>query len=1107
ALLRAGHQLPSHGVPSLPSSRQRAVDSGPAVLPSLARWALATLDAEAARAEPFPSLSSIGVLFGIDDAEPAYAAAAALKLLSVTADILYHIGTGRDAALVFRRLASDSAPSLLVQQLSPDIQWLVAAIAERLQQTCLQSWPANILALLGRHDVPANAIGMAAVVAASGGSEHGASSNGSLYTQPADTKDVVELCDAVLEQPARDWPGSAGPQQSAESHEFSLLAFSRDLRLDEAERLLDSSGPTYTTSGPPDSDAAGDAAKKLYLAALGCRVLALAPGQSLLRYSTRDLNPQDALAIRPPVVHAQFRGQKGTAAWDPGSTDISWPLFHSGVAAALAIERNQLRQAHPSWVLLNWPAEPALDADAAEASAEHKAFGEALASHAGFLLGMGLLSRDADPGADGVSTAGRQPHNGPLCNMPPWQAFKYLSRRNGLTSIALLLGCACAHRGTMNGPVNKILSLHIPNLLPPGSSELMLLSYGTQAAAMLGLGLLFMRSQNRRMVEVLLHELASARWAPHDGATDRLDSADPAESSAECYSLAAGFALGLVALGRGMSARTLADLHLLDSLSDAMSGASSTAHLRGHAGSDGGGRHEAGALGMLGRMSISAPAGAVSDLGTTAAIGLVFLGTNYDPAAQRLALPQAEQSLRTADPFGVLWKVLMRSLIMLDDIHPTAAWVESNAPRACARPGGQGLAPDLYRMRLHVVTAACFAIALKYVGTEDARAHAVAFAYFDELEAVIARPSLGYESSLTRAAAQSCLDAMGIAAALVMAGSGDVATMKRLRALHSANSGRSYGNHMASHMALGLLFLGGGARFTIARSPESIALLLVSLFPRFPQHFADNHEHLQAWRPLWALCVVPRCLVVRDVRTGGMCRDAAVTLAGLAPDGANWSATVVPPVPFPSLTGVQTATVTAPGYLPAHIDLSHKSYARGLLLKRRVLYMQSSALSFPVDAAPALAALPRYQRWLADAETRVNDACTRLTQAGCEDEADIPGLASTVRAIERLRLCVLASRCALLAGNTGRRGRWAEDTYLAWLRVRSRVLEAGQTDEARRVLVRHWAGGQQSDAPPGGAAVVALLHAALDLPSPADAVELAKQIPLARLADHLLAQQ
>ncbi|KAJ1720673.1 hypothetical protein LPJ61_006132, partial [Coemansia biformis] len=137
ALLRTGHQPPGH-VGSAPSSnRQRAADGGPAVLPSLSRWALAALDAPGASTVPFPTLGSIGTLFGIDDAEPTCDALASLRLLGVTADILYQLAADRDAALVLRRLAGDRAPQLLLQQLSPEMQWLVGAVAGRLQQTCL----------------------------------------------------------------------------------------------------------------------------------------------------------------------------------------------------------------------------------------------------------------------------------------------------------------------------------------------------------------------------------------------------------------------------------------------------------------------------------------------------------------------------------------------------------------------------------------------------------------------------------------------------------------------------------------------------------------------------------------------------------------------------------------------------------------------------------------------------------------------------------------------------------------------------------------------------------------------------------------------------------
>lgn len=43
-----------------------------------------------------------------------------------------------------------------------------------------------------------------------------------------------------------------------------------------------------------------------------------------------------------------------------------------------------------------------------------------------------------------------------------------------------------------------------------------------------------------------------------------------------------------------------------------------------------------------------------------------------------------------------------------------------------------------------------------------------------------------------------------------MSGSGDLHVMRVIRQLHVCVGELSYGSHMAVHMALGLLFLGGG---------------------------------------------------------------------------------------------------------------------------------------------------------------------------------------------------------------------------------------------------------------------------------------------------------
>ena len=72
---------------------------------------------------------------------------------------------------------------------------------------------------------------------------------------------------------------------------------------------------------------------------------------------------------------------------------------------------------------------------------------------------------------------------------------------------------------------------------------------------------------------------------------------------------------------------------------------------------------------------------------------------------------------------------------------------------------------------------------------------------------------------------------------------------------------------MAIHMALGLVFLGGG-ELTLGRSNEAIAALVVSLFPRFPSHSQDNQYHLQPLRHLYVLAAEPRSFLAFDVDSG-----------------------------------------------------------------------------------------------------------------------------------------------------------------------------------------------------------------------------------------------
>ena len=67
--------------------------------------------------------------------------------------------------------------------------------------------------------------------------------------------------------------------------------------------------------------------------------------------------------------------------------------------------------------------------------------------------------------------------------------------------MALLVGLAAAKRGSMDAGVSKILSIHVPALLPSSSTEVDV-SHHVQTAAVMGLGLLYQGTAHRRIAEV-----------------------------------------------------------------------------------------------------------------------------------------------------------------------------------------------------------------------------------------------------------------------------------------------------------------------------------------------------------------------------------------------------------------------------------------------------------------------------------------------------------------------------------------------------------------------------------------------------------------------------
>lgn len=184
-----------------------------------------------------------------------------------------------------------------------------------------------------------------------------------------------------------------------------------------------------------------------------------------------------------------------------------------------------------------------------------------------------------------------------------------------------------------------------------------------------------------------------------------------------------------------------------------------------------------------------------------------------------------------------------------------------------------------------------------------------------------------------------------------MAGTGELTCLRRLRYAYGMytqtmyHPGFKYGIHVATHMSLGLLFLGGG-RFTLGTSDAAIACMVTAFFPRFHNTSSENKSFLQALRHLWVLAVEPRCLIARDVDT-----KEVVYLPLKITMKEEGMTQLVSPTLIPDLDKIMSIRVDTPRYWPFHLDMEHIPHHRNTLLRSQTLYVKrrSAFLSYTED--------------------------------------------------------------------------------------------------------------------------------------------------------------
>ncbi|KAH0537267.1 hypothetical protein FGG08_005929 [Glutinoglossum americanum] len=512
--------------------------------------------------------------------------------------------------------------------------------------------------------------------------------------------------------------------------------------------------------------------------------------------------------------------------------------------------------------------------------------------HAGFLLALGL--------------------NGHLKSVAKWVAFKYLTPKHTMSSIGFLLGLSASYLGTMDALVTRLLSVHVIRMLPPGAAELNL-SPLAQTTGIMGIGLLYCDTQHRRMSEIMLSEIEFIDYEDSSAPTDTLRD--------EGYRLAAGFALGFINLGKGKDLKGLHDMHLVERLLSIAVGSKKVNIVH-----------------VLDKSTAAA----------TVAITLIYMKSQDEALARKIDVPDTIHQFDYVRPDIFLLRTLAKHLIMWNDIRGTFAWIKQGLPKAYRHRSMLNNTPSLSTEDLpffNILTGLCLSIGLRFAGSGSVEVSSVLIWYLDKFMRLCRVPALNYDQKLTRSTVRNCQDVLALAAATVMAGTGDLQVFRRLRSLHGrTDTDTTYGSHLAAHTAIGVLFLAGGTH-TFGTSNLAVASLLLSFYPLSPNHVQDNKSHLQAFRHFWVLATEARCLVPRDVETH---RPCSIPISISLRNGNVLKR--VAPCLLPELSEIHSVSTTSPLHWPVVLDLANGGHSaifersQSILVRRRAAHDSTSSV-------------------------------------------------------------------------------------------------------------------------------------------------------------------
>ncbi|KAK6103385.1 Anaphase-promoting complex subunit 1 family protein [Brugia pahangi] len=749
---------------------------------------------------------------------------------------------------------------------------------------------------------------------------------------------AIILCELLYEQSTKTLhfltPAVHQKDRSHMPSEEEIFLITRrrwkhDLRCINVIQMLDSRRPIFIPSSNETlSEASQREMAERLLKSFSMRNITHAFGRSALDF--RSFSPPLSRPRAIPPLNLQGRLHPSNTPIELSQSElvkpmIKWGAFYNAVAAGLCIGDSDSLHLDSEWLAM---------------SINNLQGPEA----AGLMYAFGL--------------------NGHITSMNLFTIHELLSSGDPVMSIAILLGCGASRRATADVQMYKMMVTHLPFMMGPTLLELHIDTM-IQTAALVALGLLFAQSSHMGILSQLVNEIGRPACPDSEPPTDRYS-----------YALAAGFAIGLIALGRGEDLSSSVPFveqypAIASRLIVLMEGGLRSLCVFPSTSSEGPSGHATTSSTFSQSNHVRESENVNPHLTASpaaVAFGLMYLRTENKWAAESLKIPETISAIEEIRPDLILLRTLCRHLVLWNEITASKHWVEESVPpivlnykQRLFNEQSKAVIDDdeeenlrmleiavdkqtIAQTYLNVVAGACFAMAIRFASTWNSEAFNVIWYY---IRLVLPASEQQICSKLNLAAGvTACLNVLGTlvnSLGILMAGSGNLQVLRLCRLLRTRvtlpeayRDNTSHNLYAATNTVMGMLMLGRG-RYALKTDDLSVAALVIAFFPVSPHALSDNRTYLQPLRLLWVIAAEERLLCSIDADTEELVElEVEITFKGskvIYPDVLNLRT----PCIIPELSLLNKIQIGGQEYEKRIFDLRQESDKQKLeeILKRQ----------------------------------------------------------------------------------------------------------------------------------------------------------------------------